>query len=127
VGSTVYLLLPAFADPISLIPLEEGAMATVTLTANNQRVLLGNYGRDQPCHAHIRAGSAMSGGTVRYQYPVVDNPSLANDAHFETLEGLSGLTAGKSRPILWPGKMYAQVVDAGGSPSVVIDYTPGAW
>jgi len=50
----------------------------------------------------------------------VDNPDLANSAHWETLEGLAGLTPGQSRPIRWPGTLALAITGAT-SPNVVAD------
>jgi hypothetical protein len=103
-------------------------MNTTTLTANNQRKKLGKYGRNSSCHLHIRSTSVLSGGTVSIQYAVVDAPALGNNAHWETLQDLSGLTGGNSRPIYMPGFTLAAFLTGAGSdpvPNVLIDHDTG--
>jgi hypothetical protein len=103
-------------------------MNTVTLTANNQRKKLGKFGRNASCHLHIRSTSVMSGGTVSIQYAVVDSPVLATNGHWETLQDLSGLTTGNSRPVYMPGFTLAAVLLSAGAdpvPNVLIDHDTG--
>jgi hypothetical protein len=103
-------------------------MNTVTLTANNQRKKLGKYGRNSSCHLHVRSTSVMSSGTVAVQYALVDNPVLATSAHWETLQDLSGLTGGNSRPVYMPGFTLAVLLSGAGSdpvPNVLIDHDTG--
>lgn len=104
-------------------------MNTITLTSGAPRQKIGVYGRGNSCLLHVRSTSVMgTGGLVRIQYPLQASPTLSNDAHFETLEGLDALTLGKSRPISWVGPLYASLYNvSGGTPSVIIDHDTGGW
>ena len=91
----------------------------VTLTTNG-RALLGGSSGAMAFYLHVRGASTLGGGTLGVQYAVVDNPDLANSAHWEKLEGLAGLTPGQSRPIRWPGTLALAITGAT-SPNVVAD------
>lgn len=95
------------------------APQAVTLTASG-RALLGAASGAMAIYTHVRAVSNLGGGTLAYQYALVDNPSLANNAHWEGLEGLAGILAGQTRPVRWPGLLAAVLAGATG-PNVVID------
>src|SRR3954452_4598937 len=91
----------------------------VTLTANG-RALLGAASGAMAIYTHVRAASNLGGGTLSYQYALVDAPSLGNAAHGEGLEGLAGIVPGQTRPVRWPGTIAAVIAGAT-SPSVIID------
>ena len=91
----------------------------VTLTTNG-RALLGGSSGAMAFYLHVRAASALGGGTLAVQYATVDNPDLANNAHWEPLEGLSGLLPGQSRPVRWPGTL-ALGLSGATSPNVTAD------
>jgi hypothetical protein len=95
------------------------APQAVTLTANG-RYLLGAPSGAMALYTHVRSASAMGGGTLAYQYAVVDNAVLTNAAHWENLEGLSGILPGQTRPVRWPGRIAALLAGAT-SPNVIID------
>ena len=91
----------------------------VTLTTNG-RALLGGSSGAMAFYLHVRAASTLGGGTLAVQYATVDNPSLTNNAHWESLEGLAGLLPGQSRPIRWPATLALALAGAT-SPNVVAD------
>src|SRR3954465_1388286 len=95
------------------------APQAVTLTTPG-RALLGAASGAMAVYTHVRAASTLGGGTLAYQYALVDSPSLTNNAHWENLEGLSGIVPGQTRPVRWPGTIAALLAGAT-SPNVIID------
>jgi hypothetical protein len=90
-----------------------------TFTASGRKVL-GSSSGAMAVYTHVRVASNLGGGTLSFQYALVDNPSASNDAHWETLEGLAGVLAGQTRPVRWPGVIAAVLVGAT-TPNVIID------
>lgn len=95
------------------------APQAVTFTAAGRQLLASSSGA-MAIYTHVRAASNLGGGTLAYQYAIVDNPSLTNNAHWEGLEGLAGILPGQTRPVRWPGTIAAVLAGAT-SPSVIID------
>jgi hypothetical protein len=90
-----------------------------TMTGNG-RAVLGSSSGSMALYAHVRAASSLGGGTLAFQYALVDSPDPTNNAHWETLEAMSAITPGQSRPIRWPGIIAAFLAGATG-PNVLID------
>jgi hypothetical protein len=90
-----------------------------TFTANGRQLIARSTGA-MAVFAHYRTG-ATGGGTFDVQYALVDAPSVTNDAHWETLEGLAGIAPGQSRPIVWPGTIAARLTGGTGTINAVLD------